>query len=102
MGGHAEYLDFSVLNLPKYNAILGKAWLHKWNPEIDWKQNTMQWKVVTRLITMTGDQDRQEPEIVSSIFQRNCIVEQISVQGMKKLAKKEAVFLAMIRTMNEE
>ena len=25
MGGYAEYLDFSVLTLPKYDAILGKA-----------------------------------------------------------------------------
>ena len=32
IGEHAEFLDFSVLKLPKYDAILGKAWLDKWNP----------------------------------------------------------------------
>ena len=102
MGGHAEYQDFLILNLPKYDAILGKAWLDRWNPTIDWKQNTMHWKVGTRLVTMTRDQDPQEPEIILSVFHRNCTVEQISVQRMKKLAKKEAVFLLVIRIMNEE
>ena len=28
---HAEFLDFSVINLPKYEAILGNPWLDRWN-----------------------------------------------------------------------
>ena len=55
IGEHAEFLDFSVLKLPKYDAILGKAWLDRWNLAIDWKRNTMQWKVGTRLVTVTGE-----------------------------------------------
>ena len=35
IGEHAEFLDFSVLKLPKYDAILGKAWLDRWNFAID-------------------------------------------------------------------
>ena len=35
MGEHAEFLEFSVINLPQYDAILGKAWLDRWNPIID-------------------------------------------------------------------
>ena len=54
MGEHAELLDFSVINLPQNDAILGKAWLDRWNPAIDWKNNTMQWKVGSRLISVTG------------------------------------------------
>ena len=34
---HAEFLDFSIINLPKYEAILGKSWLDKWNLVINWK-----------------------------------------------------------------
>ena len=32
---HAEFLDFSIISLPTYDAILGKPWLDKWNPVID-------------------------------------------------------------------
>ena len=39
--GHAEFIDFSVISLPKYEAILGKPWLDRWNPVIDWKKNSL-------------------------------------------------------------
>ena len=35
---HAEFIDFSVISLPKSEAILGKPWLDRWNPVIDWKR----------------------------------------------------------------
>ena len=34
---HTEFLNFSVIPLPKYEAILGKPWLDRWNPVINWK-----------------------------------------------------------------
>ena len=101
-GKRAGFLDFSVLKLPKYDAILGKAWLDRWNPTIDWKKNTMQWKVGTRLVTVTGEQALPESEVAFSIFQSNCTVNQILVQRTRKLAKTEAVFLAVVRTTTEE
>ena len=39
LGDHVEYLDFFILDLPKYDVILGKSWLDRWNPIIDWKKN---------------------------------------------------------------
>ena len=62
----------------------------------------MQCKVGTRLITVTGVQDSQDPAIVSSIFQEGNVVEQISAQQMKKLAKTKTIFLAVIRTIENE
>ena len=38
---HAEFLDFHVMKLPKYDAILGKPWLDRWNPSIDWRAGTI-------------------------------------------------------------
>ena len=102
MGDHAEFLDFSVLKLPTYDAILGKVWLGKWNSVIDWKRHTMQWKVGSRLISMTGEKNPAGAEIVSSIFQTQCTVSQISAQRMRKLSETESVFLAVVREMNEE
>ena len=51
---------------------------------------------------MTREQNPQESEIVSSIFQNQYTVTQISAQRMRKLAKIESVFLAVVRIMNEE
>ena len=102
MGDHAEFSDFSVLKLPTCDAILGKAWLDRWNPIIDWKEHTMQWKVGSRLISVTGERNPQGTEIASSIFQNQCTVSQISSQRMRKLAKIESGFLEVVRTTKEE
>ena len=32
---HMELLDFTVINIPNYEAILGKSWLDRWNPAIN-------------------------------------------------------------------
>ena len=50
---HAEFLDFSIISLPTYDAILGKPWLDRWNPVIDWEKYSLQWRVGTK----TGDND---------------------------------------------
>ena len=54
-----------------------------------------------KVIAMIGVKDPPNSAIVPSIFQRSCTVEEISAQGMRKLAKKDVVFLAMVREMNE-
>ena len=73
-----------------------------WNPEIDWKKNTMEWKMGKRTISVNGMQDLHSSIIVASIFQRSCTIKQISVQQMRKLEKNEAVSFAVVREMNEE
>ena len=62
----------------------------------------MEWKIGKRTISVNGVQHSHNLVIAASIFQRSCTVEQISAQRMKKLAKNEAVFLAMVREMYEE
>ena len=95
---HAEFLGFSTINLPKYEAILGKPWLDKWNPIIDWQKNTMVWKMGKRTIAAPDVQDPQSPKLISSLFQSSCTVETISARQMRKLAKNELVYLAMVKT----
>ena len=98
---HTEFLNFSVIPLPKYEAILGKPWLDRWNPIINWKRNSLVWKMGTREIIVQGVQDPQGPEMISSLFQKNFAVEMISVQRMRRLSRKEPVYLAVIRTTND-
>ena len=65
---HAEFLDFSIISFPTHDTILGKPWLDMWNPVIDWKKKSLQWRVGTRLVTVIGVQNPQQPAIASSIF----------------------------------
>ena len=62
----------------------------------------MVWKMGKRTIAVSGVQDPQNPELISSLFQRSYTVETISAQRMRRLAKKELVYLAVVRTTNED
>ena len=99
---HAEFIDFSVIGLPKYEAILGKPWLNRWNPVIDWKRNNLAWNMGSRVITVQGLQEPHSSGVVSSLFQRRGTVDLISAQRMRKLARKEPVYVAMVRTTNDD
>ena len=98
---HTEFLNFSVIPLPKNEAILGKPWLDMWNLVINWKRNSLVWKMGKRDIVVQGVQDPQGPEMISSLFQKNFSVEMISIQRMRRLSRKELVYLTMIRTTND-
>ena len=67
-GEHTEFLDLQVLKLPKYEVILGKFWLDRWNPQINWKENVMQWKVGSRVVEVSGIPAPRDSEQISSLF----------------------------------
>ena len=58
---HDEFIDFSVISLPKYEAILGKPWLDRWNPIIDWKKNSLAWKMGSKMIRIQGLLEAHSP-----------------------------------------
>ena len=58
--------------------------------------------MATRLISVTGVREPHDPEIMSSIFDRGITIEQISAQRMRKLAERDTVFVAVIRTIENE
>ena len=98
---HMEFLDFTVINIPQYEAILGKSWLDRWNPAINWKENNIQWNMGKRRITVTGVSEAHTEKKASSLFQSTVMVTEISVQRMRKIAKNEPVYLAVIRTIED-
>ena len=98
---HTGFLNFSVIPLPKYEAILGKPWLDKWNPVINWKRNSLVRKMGKRYIIVQGVQDPQGPKMISSFYQKNSAMEMISAQRMRRLSRKEPIYLAVIRTTND-
>ena len=54
LGDHVEFLDFFILDLPKYDVILGKSWLDRWNPVVDWKKNQVTLHVGKRTVVLKG------------------------------------------------
>ena len=100
-GEHSEFLDLQVLKLPKYEVILGKFWLDRWNPQIDWKNNVMKWKLGSRVVEVSGIPTTSESEQISSLFNLGSYVEEISAQRMRRLAQREPVFLAVVRSVTE-
>ena len=36
---HVEMVKLRVAALPRHDIILGKPWLERWNPDIDWRRN---------------------------------------------------------------
>ena len=100
-GEHAEFLDLQVMKLPKYEIILGKPWLERWNPQIDWKANTMKWKMGSRVIEIAGLQGSQQNPELYSLFSVGSYVEEISAQRMRRLARKEPVYIGVIRSVEE-
>ena len=87
-GEHAEFLDFHVMKLPKYDAILGKSWLVRWNPEINGRANAVKIKIGKRIVVLNGVQESERKEELSSMFQSGIDIQEISAQSMWRLAQK--------------
>ena len=99
---HAEFLDFRVMKLPKYDAILGKSWLDRWNPDIDWREGTISIQVGKRKVVLKSDTPTAGGREISSIFGRRAESKQVSALQMKRLARKEKVYVALVRPTLED
>ena len=54
---HEERIDLRVVSLPNHDVILGKPWLEKWNPSINWQTHeiTFPGKEIKALLTKKLD-----------------------------------------------
>ena len=99
LGEHVEFLDFFILDLPKYDVILGKSWLDRWNPVVDWKKNQVTLHVGKRIVVLQGESEQKPSASVSSLFSSDFIIEQISAQRMRRVSQREPVYLAIVRSV---
>src|SRR5215203_3786145 len=44
---HEEHIDLRVVSLPHHDVILGKPWLEKWNPSINWNTHQITFETST-------------------------------------------------------
>ncbi|MCG8669978.1 MAG: reverse transcriptase family protein, partial [Pseudomonadales bacterium] len=99
---HAEFLDFHVMKLPKYDAILGKSWLDRWNPSIDWRAGTISILVGKKTVVLKSDNPTDGAPRLSSVLGKRAMSMQVSAQRMKRLARHEDVYVAIVRPTLED
>jgi len=82
---HTSGISAQVLELQRYNAILGKPWLFHANPNIDWRTNTLCFKNGPHNIKINASTTRtdKEPEC-HSIF--------ISRQQLANVSQNKEIF----------
>jgi hypothetical protein len=86
-------IDAQVLNLQRYDMILGKPWLFHANPTIDWRKNTMQFNYGSRTILVKANSESSSsPLSCYSIF--------LSRHQLAKVPPNEELFA--ICAMTEE
>jgi hypothetical protein len=67
---HKETISFSVIKLTKYPLILGKSWLKRHNPAIDWPTNNVHFNskyCILNCLPNTAMDDAVEGEVSTSI-----------------------------------
>ena len=78
---------------------MGNSWLDRWNPDIDRRGNTVTIKVGKLIVVLNGVQEKENKEKLSNVFRRETMIKEISPQSMRRLAQKEPVYLAVVRSV---
>ena len=84
MGEYRDKLHFDVVPLHNHDVILGKAWLARTNPDINWRTNQLKLKHQGREIQISANGKNQSIEIISAM-------------QVKRLIKKEKVFFCIVQ-----
>jgi Retroviral aspartyl protease len=71
---HEEHIDLRVVSLPHHDIILGKPWLEKWNPTINWQTHEITFSPDDKPVTQIGLNKRvpsktQEAPLTTISFQ---------------------------------
>ena len=90
---HTSGISAQVLDLQRYDVILGKPWLFHANPTIDWRKNTMTFNYGTRTIHVKAN-----PEISDT----TCNSIHISRHQLANTPTTEELFAVCTTTLLEE
>lgn len=66
--GRNQGVDFDILDVEDYPVVLGRPWLRRHNPDIDWEKGQMRWRDASPQI---ADSDGHDPRSQASIGDRN-------------------------------
>jgi len=92
-GLHMEQ-EVHVTNLGKHRLILGLPWLRTWNPEVDWKQGTLQWRNnrEDNAISLINYMEEQDSNLALRIVNSNNHEEQL----LDPLEQKELIQVKLL------
>ena len=68
MDGHGERQSFTVFSLQRYDAILGKPWLTRHNPGIDFRTHEIKFSSSPSTITAVASRSPTQHSSVQSLF----------------------------------
>ena len=87
--------EVHVTNLGKHRLILGLPWLRTWNPEVDWKQGTLQWRNnrEDNAISLINYMEEQDSNLALRIVNSNNHEEQL----LDPLEQKELIQVNYLR-----
>jgi Retroviral aspartyl protease len=66
---HCEMIHPKVILLPHHDLILGKPWLEKWNPHINWHSNHIHITQGKEVVTLNQMQGKSTPLLVKKLQQ---------------------------------
>ena len=96
--GHKERLNLDAIDLPGIDASLGKPWLTKHNPDIDWEQHIITFNKGSRarIIAQSTSQPRQEARTDNSASSKPLSSSQVQRLVRKKKAQ---AFVAVVKAV---
>ncbi|CAH1757888.1 1899_t:CDS:2, partial [Entrophospora sp. SA101] len=86
-------LDAQVIDLQRYDAILGKSWLYYANPQINWRTNTLVFKYGNKEMEVKADTKRNDTIECRSIY--------ISRQQLAKIPNDNDLYAVYLGNMNK-
>ena len=93
-GNYMEYLDLHVVDLPYHDIILGKPWLEKTQPQINWKSN---WITIK---TTNGELVLKPSQFLASPTKQLALIS--SLQAKRAIQKDSCMFLCIVGLINDD
>ena len=91
IGNYQEDLSLKVAPLPHHDIILGKPWLERWNPTVDWRKNTID-------ISMNGKTYLLQPPTPET--HRSKTQHLSAIQVRRSIKRKDQWFLAFVNEVS--
>ena len=89
-----EYLNLHVIDLPYHDIILGKPWLEKIQPQINWKSN---WITIK---TKDGELVLKPSQFLASPTKQLALIS--SLQAKRAIQKDSHMFLCIVGLINDD
>ena len=90
---HTSGISAQVLNLQRYDVILGKPWLFHANPTIDWRKNTMTFNYGKRTIHVKANSETPHTSYNSILISRH---------QLANISTTEELFAVCTTTLSKE